>query len=776
MAYNFISSLHYTPSASKMQPEWCKQVINYYYHNSNSKSLLHGKNIDEVEQYSSGKIDMRPFKKMYKSIKDQLDIANVNYLNTNDISQQMQFEPLPMIPSKLNSAIATIQKIPIDIWCKAIDALAVQKKKEDLEFLKNKPQLEADLQDFVDQMNIGKVNLGETKHSSIPFSDSPYGLDLNEPDELQVFVDLLYNLSVESSFETVLQAMYENKNVLQNRLLETRDQLKWGVSSHNAFESAITGLPDIEYQFPGNVYVPYSDLPDFSDRTHQYIPESVTVMQLYNYFADEIKGEEMLDTIINEKEFGYCANNGIKDYQPYGNFNTMKVNLIKFEVKSVDFIGIKKISDSEDDFTLTLEDDDDVTGKFYAQNTYSFYWLKNTKYFFKIDKLGFATRKKGQESFQGFSTNIYKSQEQSAVELSIPQNKIAQVAFIKMQHAILKSLPAGKVIDLKGMRSAMEGMKDEVNEYTMSKLIMLALEENIMIIDTEGFDGKNDGQLKPFYEIPGGVKSEVIGYDNVINGADARISSYTGINPQLTGQSANPEGLIGLQKLLISSSINSLNYINQALTTQYQKLFNNWAYQIREGIEKYPEVKNAIENMIGSHKVSIIEGLKEIPLHTMGVQIGFTQREEERDAYKAKVFRLEQLGVLTVADEYMLESVSNPKDRLALLAVKEKQFRKRQEQQQQQQYEQQQSLLQQQGQNLIQNTAAQTDGKIKQIYAEGDKDSKLIQLSNQLGISKSQMEGIMKRSLQQERGIDQTNKAVQTIKAKADAEQQKSLI
>src|SRR5690606_27459616 len=155
----------------------------------------------------------------------------------------------------------------------------------------------------------GKVDIGTTKNSAVPFSDSPYGLDLNEPDELQVFVDLLYNLGVEAALETVSQQFWELKNGDQVKSLEIRDQLWYGVSSHFAFESGLTSLPDLEYVFPGDIIVPDSDLPDFNDNSVRYFTKRVTALELMNYFGNEICSEDDLDKIMNDAKTGYCACN-----------------------------------------------------------------------------------------------------------------------------------------------------------------------------------------------------------------------------------------------------------------------------------------------------------------------------------------------------------------------------------------------------------------------------------------------------------------------------------
>ncbi len=178
---------------------------------------------------------------------------------------------------------------------------------------------------------------------------------------------------------------------------------------------------------------------------------------------------------------------------------------------------------------------------------------------------------------------------------------------------------------------------------------LLAIEQNIIIGDTEGFEGKNDGQMKPVQEIAGGLKSEVEGYLRIIAQANQNIGSYTGINEQLTGQSANPEGLVGMQKLMINSSLNALYYCNEAVTEQYQKMFNVWAWIIKNGVERGGAIKKGIVNIVGAKKASIIDRLDEAPLHSIGVKISITQREEERFKFSKELERLKYNGVITTA-------------------------------------------------------------------------------------------------------------------------------
>lgn len=782
----FIPSFHFTKPADKLKSEWCQEVINYYYHNTERKPLLDKKNVNEIEEYANGDFSMEPFKRLYKSIKKSFVANNPNIsLGNNDtIDSKMQFEPLPLIPVKLNAAVSVLQKVPIEITVTALDALAAKKKNEDINFLKNKPKLEAELQPIADNLQLPKVDLGSTRHSAVPYSSSPYGIDLADEEQAEIFSNIIYSLGVEVSFETVLQIFYDIMKWSQIRRLKILDQYKFGVSCHSASISPLTGLPEQEYVHPLDIETPPSQLPDFSDTTHRFRYITKTALELFNYFSDEIPDKAAFERILNDDSTGYCQCNNLTK-QSEGVWGTFKMELIKVEVRSVDWVGVVKKSKGKGrGFSYLTEDENKATEKIWAQNTYSFYWLKNTSHFFKIQRLDFAHRSKGQESIQNFSTDIFKSQNKSAVELSIKANKKAQVADIKMQYAILMSLPAGKYIDLKYLRGAIDGLTDDSednpamtsNRYTMDSLIEMALERNIIIGDTEGFDGKHDGQLKPFMDIAGGVKSELEGYRITVADAKNEIGDFTGINDALTGQSPDPNGLIGLEKLRINSSLNALYYVSEAINAQEQSLIQVTSYGIESAIESGGKARDALVNMIGDKKVGVIDRLNEIPLHTLGVTISTKQREEERARFEARLTRLKQIGAISVGDEYMLDALQNPKDKIAVLAIREKQFIKREDERRKEDAQRQQDMIQATGQNQVQVQSAKDEGKIKQIYAEGDVQSKIAQLASQLGIQAEQFKGLIKKSLQDDRSRDQRSKSIDLLDKKSSLERTNPLV
>lgn len=775
---SFIDALHFDNPQDKLTPDWCLKVLNTYWYNCNIKNLLWDKNVNEIRQYATGDIDMKPFLSMFKSLttsQANVDKKMEQYSRGDVDKGGMVFEPFPLITEKLNSATAIINKIPLESRCEANDALAIEKKKKDIQFLKNKPKIQAQLQPISDQLDLGDVDLGQTDHSAEKYSDSPFGLDLNNPEEEAVFVNLLYALKIESSYETILRYFMEVKNILQIKKMEIVDQLYYAVSCNRAYQSSTTGLPDAEYVYPGNMEVPYSMLPDYSDNVCRFLKADTTVMGMFNAFGNEIDGMDGLKTIMTATKTGYCACNGLNQINE-SSYSTMKVNLKYCEVKSMDWVGVSTGKKSKAGLKAFTTDSTESDYKIWGQNTYGFWWLVNTKQIFGITRLGFAQRTRGQESYQNFTSNITRSFKKSAVELAVGENKKAQRADIKLQHAVIKSLPAGRYLDLRFLRNGLTGTKDKITEAAMQKVLDMAFEQNILMGDTTDFEGKNDGQFKPVIDLPGGLRSEVTGYMNIIAAANVNIGRIMGINEQLTGQSANPEGLIGLQKLLINSSINSLQYCTDAVSNQYQKLFSLWGSIIKTVIVEGGEPKQTLINIVGQKKVNIIDGLEDGDLHDVGIFIKIGQREEERARYEQKLNLLVEQGIISAADQFLLDGIENPRDKYALLAVKEIQNKKTLAANQQAKFAQEQSLAQQQGQNLIGAKQAEAAGEKDLAYAKGEVTAHITQLAGQIGLNQLQIEGLIKQKLQTDRNQGQMNKNIAGIQAKSNADLQAPLV
>jgi hypothetical protein len=339
------------------------------------------------------------------------------------------------------------------------------------------------------------------------------------------------------------------------------------------------------------------------------------------------------------------------------------------------------------------------------------------------------------------------------------------------------SKPPGSVVDIKYIRNVIDGLSGELNQYTEKQILDKGYESNNWLIDTEGFENKQQqGQFLPVRDLPGGLKDSILGYYKVRAEADRNISAYLSVNDELTGQSASPDMLVGVQKLQLSASINGLDYVRQAIESQYQGVFNVWAYYIQQAIKKGGAGKKAIENIIGSRKVEILRGLDAIPLHQIGIIIKLSQREEERAKNDKRVDFLMTNGVLNQADVYEIDHTDNPKDAAWLIAVKQNRWEKRQNAMKMAQMQSAEKISQNNNQTVLQKTQMEGQNELQVANVKSGNEARLKVLTNHLGMTQKQFDTYAKRLLQTERGAMQKDKAIATIREKKIADREAALV
>jgi len=77
-----------------------------------------------------------------------------------------------------------------------------------------------------------------------------------------------------------------------------------------------------------------------------------------------------------------------------------------------------------------------------------------------------------------------------------------------------------------------------------------------------------------------------------------------------------------------------------------------------------------------------------------------------------------------------LDSIDNPRDKFAVLAVKEQRWKKEQQQIRVEAFNQQKMVMEEQGKNMLAGKEVDNNNAIKQIYAKGDVQAKITELAH----------------------------------------------
>lgn len=773
--------------------EWAATVMNELYYYGGADSLLDGKDPTLIRAFANGSQPVGRYKKMFRRLSKPTEqqqqpdgwMATSNLPGARDLAG-ISWEPISFLNQPLNSARAVIEKAPIYVKCTAIDPLAKNQKEQDLEFIQNRPAYDQLLQQFSVMMGT-PIAPPPAPNNATGIDISNFQLDPMKQDELNFYISLYYKLRPESAFEEVLLALAYTLDLRKVRDLESRDHFLYGVSTNQAIFSSMTGLPTVKYLYPGNVYTPPSELPDYDDQTFRYISTNVNASELMDRIGAELDPEEL--AVIFDTQYELTGKKGkwseLDDKSREK--RTATVPLIYMEFKSWDAINFHKKKNSRIGYTINevvdynynlqysnnhpekdkrgkakLATEEEYVNKRYIQQTYTGYWIPcYGDYVYKYKKLEGSRREAGKESLSPWSINIWKSQEKSPVELCIPIIDDAQKAAYKMQHCIIMSRPKGMYVDTKYMRQAVQNLVNTDMALTMQDVFQMLTESNIFLGDSEGIDPLElQSGSRPYYEIPGGVGDEIRGYLLVINDAIQKIARITGINDALTGQTPNVDALVGIQKLTLQAGINSLYYVQTAIKNQTEKVFRTWAHQVQH-ILKNKESKSAkaIESILSSYKIDVIRDLYTIPMHQFGIMVENAPDEQEQAELNMILLELYRTGSLTGSDYVTLRRVFNYKDAQQLMALRESKNKEERKAEAAAGQQAAMQMKQMDTQAKLASDQMKSQTEIQKTITQGEIDKWLAQYGLQADLVRQQSQTIGKQGLQRERIAGQLEKA-----------------
>lgn len=771
--------------------DWAANVMYNNYFFGGAESLLDGKNPTDIRKYASGKQDVLKYKKLFQKLSrsaQSQEVQTGSGIAGNQLFSDMsgiEWEPLAVLAHPMNSAMAVIKKQPLYIKCTAIDALAQQAKKQDFQFLKNRPVLDASLAEFSAMLG-SQIKPPDAPNNASSTDISNFDLNPQNEDELNFYVNLFYKLRPETAFETILYALSYTKGLKDVMDLETRDQFYYAVSANRTYFSDITGLPEVDYVYPGDVYTPSSDRPDFNDQDFRYIEKSYTAGQVMNILGNSISDEEL--AYVFDAAHVLLGRSGPKwSKLPDDSHEkaTATVNMVYMEFKSWDAYNFHKKKTKNGsmineqvgyDYKLQYSryhpnpdlrekpkkaSPEEFTNKKYAQQTYTGYWFpcyKDTV--FKFKKLEGSYRERGRYSMSPFSININKSNERGAVELCIPIIDDIQKAAYKMQHCIIMSRPRGMFIDAKYLRQAVSNLLETDMKLSMKQVFSLLTDQNIFIGDSEGIDPMEiQAGARPYYDIPGGVGQEIEGYILVINEGLKRIQLVFGTNDALTGQTPSADALVGVQKLMLQSAINALYYAQDARKHQSEKVLRHWGCLAQEILKhrSSPSAKT-LEALTSNYKMDILADLNDIPAHQFSIMVENTPTEEEQATLNQLLMQLVLQNRVSIADFVTIKRIFNYKDAAQLLAIRERKMQEKAAAAQGQQQQAVQQIEQMRAQLKMQSLAAQLESDQKIQASKNQKDQWLAQFNSQAQLAQIALQAQAKAGLQRERMDGQVRK------------------
>ncbi len=684
--------------------------------------------LNELRRYSEGKNGAEKYKDTLIGKKDKTGKRRRNTWNIN-------WTGLKYLPKKIADVLAYLSKIDYEIIASAIDLqstidreilIAAAKLSTD-DRIRNMP---SELNELAGGTAINPEGQLVNQLTKMPFSDES---QVEMAESVGVFM-----LSQEEAMEILLKDTRHKSNSQVLDKMIRRDLIDWNIAARFSYSVDSDVLDDhIDVR---NLVIPYSEYPDFRDATYFGIIKKVSIAELVrtgNFTNDQI--------IEIARKYNTTASNR---YTGLTNFDYelrqaeedgLGINVlhsIKVDVAYCYWIGNKNLKQTrivrEKDGCLNINNVDDGyelsdnakrKGKklddYTWQTVYKAKMIIGTDYVYEYgeeDNIEYRRNEKGQQCAK-LPVSVYQIPGPSLVARCKGFDDDAHLALYK-KRMIIKNLITGPGIKVN--KSAFDNVIIDKKKYSPLELMSLYKDEGVLIVDDKNAWGNNTNSgSRPLDVIPSDVMQRVVALQNEIDKNLQMIDIVTGINQSFSGVQPAAETGLGVMKMTLNQTENSVFQIVDA----FEELTNH-SDNIKANKWKIicAHMKDSDRESYNTRAKRWVKLGKEIPWSEFGIklQLGFTENEKlqlmQRATQLADFRRQSGTGGIKPSDELMVFEMikqGNIKQARLYLSQVEELRAKEEEQKADKRYQENAALQQQSNDQAAKNRQSE-------IAAEGE--------------------------------------------------------
>jgi hypothetical protein len=607
--------------------------------------------ISEVRRYMHGAIDISKYQSLI--IPQELANEDTSYQNIN-------WKPLDIFSKYRRIAVQILMAMKEELSVEIVDSMAMEEREEF----------------FAD--TLASLYLRDQLYKR-GIQPSMAGLPDDLPQdqkELEMYMEFSFKHMAAVEFETVLRLIKSRNKfdeVTYKRLIE--DVIDIGVCVTRDEEDE-SGDIFIHYVDPEYFFCSYSTKPDFSDIEYAGEIKRMTPAECLRLTSDPMETQnikeiqEMVNPSwanSNEREH---ARNHLLQYQDlssgiwnvvYCEFATGETN--KFEIRTTK--DGRKIFGHETGGSKSKEFMDAEYDKVYEG-----YYIIGSNAFFGVKEKNFVLRdpddvKRGKLTYNITAAEANKMYFNSIGRQVIPSIDAINIAWYKLQNAVLRARPSGIAYDLTSLEAVEigpSGMSPEENIATFNGMGNLA----VRMIDEDG----NRMQM-PLIPLAGGMGQEGDQFMTQISFNENLFRSLTGMNELVDGSSPNPRTLKSVAQQAAQSTNNALKFVHDCVKMNDLCLSNNIIQRVQDqaeggDIEFYAP-------SLGGNSVKFFKMTKDHSMRSLGLSFvpKPTQVEEEKFNQALQIALSTPNGAtaqITLAQMAMLDSIQNKKYALMYLS------------------------------------------------------------------------------------------------------------
>lgn len=541
------------------------------------------------------------------------------------------------------------------------------------------------------------------------YNNDPKSLPSNDQ-ELQLHMQLDYKPGIEIAAEIAISTVFEMNNFEEVRAQFDYDVTTIGVGIAKHWYSYGEGIK-IESVDPAETVHSYTEKRDGSDIFYWGEVKKIHLTELKkinpNLTLEDIKEIKSIGSRWNH-EFNQSSGNSVLDSETvnvlFFNYKTEKKFIYK--KKNLENGGSRAIRRDE---SFQPEEASDLFEK--LSKTIDVWYdgalILGTN---KLLKWGLmenmirpdAQFQKAVPNYIMRAPRMYKGKIDSTVKRMVKYADLIALTDLKIQQIQQKMVPDGVFLDLDGVNAVDLG---NGGTYGAQGALDMYFATGSVVGRSYTQEGEFNNARSPITELNNSSgQSKLITltkqYDHWLN----MIRDVIGINEAADASTPDSNALLGVQKLAALNSNTATKHIRISGLQMTKDIATATCLRVSDVLE-YADDKEEFANQIGKFNVSILEDIKNLPLHSFGIFIEVSPDAEEKQLIESNIQAALAKNAINLEDAIDIRNCKNIKQGNELLKLK----RRRKEEKD---YENEMKKIEAQSQANIKSAQASAEAKM----------------------------------------------------------------
>lgn len=499
--------------------------------------------------------------------------------------------------------------------------------------------------------------------------------DATDMDELAV-KELGMRHRTAMELEQVVETVFSYNNFEYMMQLLNMDMVKYGVC---VVKTECVNKADIRIlrEDPRNLVMSYCLKPDFSDWRYIGLVRSVPVSELIQMSDGELtKGQ--IEEVYKLGQQGSQTFGGSQfSWGVYNTWNEFwlkgSVYILDLEIRSTDKRILEKrvTKDGNKVYSYTNPEKiqkDNEYEQAEVENIYCCKWIIGTETVFNVHKKRNMMRNemnisKVEPSIRVYGCDVHNMMAKSRVEELIAYADGIQYAYYKLQHLLNTQVPAGYAINYDALESI--DLSAGAEKLTPKDVVDLFFDRGILIHRSQGVEIGGKPLSPPITPISNQFGVDLMQYWTMINTNINLMKETLGLNDLTDGSTPNSRTVSEIARAAMGGTKNALSdiFANQRkmIKEVVHNIVRHCQYIVKDGNS------GLLASALGDGTIKTLKSIKDVDKYLYSVSIAENPTQEELISLQEQIKIGQQQGVITVDNVFMLDNMSNVKQKQAYL-------------------------------------------------------------------------------------------------------------